>query len=149
MNWDYDQIMISTDPKDVDFNHVYNFLKDAYWCEGIPRELVRKAIDNSLSFSILHPDGFIGFARLVTDHATFAYLADVYVEEKYRGQGFGHLLIKSVNNWLETHSIRTALLLTRDAQSLYNSHGWVYFQDIKRIMRYKERKHDFYSSFND
>lgn len=140
-------VHISTDPADIDLDILHSYLVNAYWCEGIPRDIMERSVNNSVPFSVLLPDdSFIGFARLVTDHSTFAYLCDVIIDERYRGQGMGHLLVKKVNEWMDEHQIRTALLLTRDAQGLYAAHDWMYFPDANRVMRYGERNQNFYQT---
>ena len=137
-------VHISTDPDDIDLDMLHSLLVNAYWCEGIPRDVMEKSVRNSVPFSVMHNGDFVGFARLVTDHSTFAYLCDVIIEEDHRGQGLGHQLVRTVNEWMEEHQIRTALLLTRDAQELYAAHDWVHFPDSSRVMRYRDRITDFY-----
>ena len=110
---------ISTDSGRVDVEAVHAYLTRSYWAEGISRELVAKAIANSLCFSLFDRGAQIGFARVVTDRATFAYLCDVYVLEGYRGQGLGKELVEEVMRHPELAGVRRFVLVTRDAQRLY------------------------------
>jgi GNAT superfamily N-acetyltransferase len=89
--------VVSTDPARLDIDRVHRFLTRAYWSEGIPKATVERAIANSLSFGLFTSAGEqIGFARVVTDRATYAYLADVYVEEAHRGKALGKFLVSTV-----------------------------------------------------
>jgi GNAT superfamily N-acetyltransferase len=140
-------VEISTDPMRIDRDAVFDYLHNrAYWCKGIPFEILMTALDNSLPFSVFFKKQFCGFARLVTDGSTFAYLCDVFILEEFRGKGLGKILAKTVSEWIVSRNIRTALLLTRDAQALYTPFGWMYFDDITRIMRYGPRNNEFYQS---
>jgi ribosomal protein S18 acetylase RimI-like enzyme len=110
---------ISTDTGRVDVEAVHAYLSRSYWAEGIPREIVARAIANSLCFSLFDHGVQIGFARVVTDRATFAYLCDVYVLEAYRGQGLGKRLVEAATTHPELAGVRRFVLVTRDAQGLY------------------------------
>jgi len=107
---------------DVDAIHAY--LSRAYWCVGIPRATVERALRHSLCFGIYDGDTQIGLARVVTDHATFAYLCDVYVLESHRGRGLGKWLIECVMEQTSTLGLRRFNLATRDAHALYAQHGF-------------------------
>lgn len=135
---------VSTDPGRVDMEKVFLYLhNEAYWCKGIPRDIVEKSIKYSIPFSIISPqDEFAGFARVVTDFATFAYLADVYVERNHRGRGLGKFLVESTMKCSALANVRTWLLLTIDAQGLYEQYGWTYFEDPSRVMRYRSKPYD-------
>ena len=110
---------ISTDSARVDVDAVHAYLARSYWAEGIPREVVAEAIANSLCFSLFDRGAQIGFARVVTDRATFAYLCDVYVLEDHRRRGLAKRLVEEVTRHPELASVRRFVLVTRDAQSLY------------------------------
>ena len=84
---------ISTNPKRLDLGAIHGFLTRSFWAEGIPKTLVARSIRNSLCFGLFHDRAQIGFARVITDRATFAYLCDVYVLEEYRAKGMGQWLI--------------------------------------------------------
>ena len=111
---------LSTDPNLLDVSLIHKFLSEqSYWAPGIPREIVERAIKNSLCFGLFHDSQQIGFARFVTDRATFAYLADVFVVEAYRGQGLGKWMIERVLQHPDLQGLRRILLGTRDAHGLY------------------------------
>ena len=118
------EFLISSDPEDVDLEAVHAFLTRAYWSEGIPIELVARAIAGSIPFSLFRGEEQIGFARVITDRATYAYLADVYVLEEYRGQGLGHWLIERVMQHPDLQGLRRFGLVTRDAHDLYKPFGF-------------------------
>jgi len=119
MTVDGEEFEISTDAARVDVDAVHAYLARSYWAGGIPREVVAKAIANSLCCSLFDRGAQIGFARAVTDRATFAYLCDVYVLEAYRRRGLGKRLVEAVTNHPELAGVRRFVLVTRDAQALY------------------------------
>ena len=108
----------------IDLDAVHAFLSRSFWAEGIPKELVARAAANSLCFSLFDLSAQVGFARVVTDRATFAYLCDVYVLESHRGRGLGKWLIESVMAHPDVQGLRRFLLVTRDAHGLYARHGF-------------------------
>lgn len=108
----------------VDLDAVHAFLVTSYWAEGISRDLVSRAIDGSLPFSLFRADRQIGFARAITDRATYAYVADVYVLPEYRGQGLGHWLMATMLAHPDLQGLRRLGLVTRDAHSLYAAFGF-------------------------
>jgi GNAT superfamily N-acetyltransferase len=112
-------------PEDIDAIAAHAFLMRAYWCEGIPLETVRRAIENSVCIA-LHADGQgqVGFARVVTDRATFAYLCDVYVLEDHRGRGLADWMVQSLLAHPDLQGLRRFMLFTRDAHPLYARHGF-------------------------
>ncbi len=115
---------VSSEHTDVDFEAVYQFLTNCYWSEGIGRDLLARAIANSIPFSLWHLDDQVGFARVVTDRATYAYLADVYVLEGYRRQGLGQWLMEVVVRHPDLQGLRRFELSTRDAHRLYGKVGF-------------------------
>lgn len=115
---------ITTDPSPIDLQAVHAYLAGAYWSEEVPQDIVARAIESSLCFSLLDGDRQIGFARVVTDRATFAYLCDVYVLEEYRGKGLGKWLIGEVMSHPDLQGLRRFILLTRDAHGLYSQFGF-------------------------
>jgi GNAT superfamily N-acetyltransferase len=133
-----DEFVISTDEERIDLDIVHGFLRESYWAQGIPREVVARAIKNSLCFGVYSDGKQIGFARVVSDFATYAYIGDVFVMESYRGQGLGKWLMECIvgHPWLQ--GLRRWTLLTRDAHGLYNQFG---FDPLKKPDRYMER-HD-------
>ena len=118
------EFRISSDPRDVDLDAIHAFLSRSYWAEGIPREILVKAIAGSIPFSLLEGKRQIGFARVITDRATYAYLADVYVLEDYRGRGLGRWLIEVVMSHPDLQGLRRLGLVTRDAHKLYEPFGF-------------------------
>jgi predicted N-acetyltransferase YhbS len=131
-------IEISTDPTRIDLDAVHAYLTHAYWCEGISKDLVAKAIAGSLCFALLDGNRQIGFARVVTDRATFAYLCDVYVLEEYKGQGLGKRLMQNVQSHPDLQGLRRFVLVTRDAHSLYKQFN---FEPLKNPDLYMEIHH--------
>jgi GNAT superfamily N-acetyltransferase len=110
---------ISTDPARVDLDAVRASLTRSYWAEGISKAIVAKAIAGSLCFSLFDGASQVGFARVVTDRATFAYRCDVYVLEQHRGQGLGKWLVEELMSHPELAGVRRFVLVTKDAQRLY------------------------------
>ena len=111
--------------KDIDAAAAHAFLTTAYWCEGIPLATVERAIANSLCIA-LHADGQgqVGFARVVTDRATFAYLCDVYMLEAHRRQGLADWMVQSLLAHPDLQGLRRFMLFTRDAHPFYARHGF-------------------------
>lgn len=124
MPWERPPYQISDDPADVDLDVVHRFLAASYWASGIPRETVARSLRHSMPFSLLENRRQIGFARVVTDRATFAYLADVFVLEEERGRGLGLWLVRTVLEHPELQGLRRWLLATRDAHALYRKLGF-------------------------
>lgn len=120
---------ISTDKTDLDFEVIYGFISKSYWASGIPRQTLETAISNSFCFGVYDSHDYqIGFARLITDKATFAYLADVFIVESHRGKGLSKWLVESIVSHPELQGLRRMVLATRDAHGLYAQYG---FQPIK------------------
>ena len=119
-----DSFTITTDPRRIDLDALHAYLHRSYWALGIPRATVERAIQNSLCFVLLEGNRQIGFARVVSDRATFAYLCDVYVLEEQRGKGLGKWLIEQLLSHPELQGLRNFLLRTRDAHGLYANFGW-------------------------
>jgi len=122
---------ISTDPSKMDIDFIYDFISNSYWSKGIPKALLEKAITNSFCFGIFRKenDHQVGFARLITDYATYAYLADVFVNEDFQGKGLGQLLIKTIVEHPDLSAIRSFNLYTADAHSLYEKFGFRKVED--------------------
>ena len=116
---------ISTDAARLDLDALHAALRRMYWCEGIPRELLAKAIENSINFGVYTATNeLVAFARIITDRATFAYLGDVYVLENHRGRGLSKRLMEAVTAHPELQGLRRFLLVTRDAHGLYEQFGF-------------------------
>jgi len=128
---------IDTDPTRLDIALIHHFLAEcSHWARGIPLDTVRRAIGHSLVFGIYRERAQIGFARLVTDQATFAYLADVFVVPEERNAGLGRWLIESILTHPPLQGLRRWLLVTKDAKSLYLSCG---FAELYPHISYLER----------
>lgn len=125
---------ITTDPAAVDLDAVHAYLSRSYWSEGIPRELVARAIAGSIPFSVFEGDRQVGFARVITDRATFAYLADVYILEPYQGRGLGTWLVETIMAHPELQGLRRWSLVTRDAHALYAPVGFTPLAAPERYM---------------
>jgi GNAT superfamily N-acetyltransferase len=117
---------IATDNSKLDINLIHQFLcEESYWAKGIPKNIVEKSISNSLCFGLFYKDAQVGFARLVTDKATFAYLADVFIINEHRGNGLGKWLMKTIHEHPELQNLRRWILTTKDAHGLYEQLGWI------------------------
>ncbi|UYB50811.1 GNAT family N-acetyltransferase [Xanthomonas sp. AM6] len=119
-------LRISTDKQELDLPLIHRFLSEqAYWCLGIPLDTVRRAIAGSLCFGgYVDGAGQVAFARAITDGATFAYLADVFVLDAYRGRGYGKQLVAAIMAHPQLQGLRRFMLATSDAHALYAQHGF-------------------------
>jgi GNAT superfamily N-acetyltransferase len=129
------EYVVSADPAKMDLAAIHAYLSRAYWCEGIPRATLDRAVANSLCFAVLHGTAQVGFARVVTDSATFAYLCDVYILEAHRGRGLSKLLMECVIAHPQLQGLRRFSLATRDTHGLYRQFG---FHDLADPTRYLE-----------
>jgi GNAT superfamily N-acetyltransferase len=127
--------IFSDDKNKIDVATVHHYLStQSYWAQNIPLETVRKSIDNSLCFGIYKDTQQIGFARWITDKSTFAYLADVYVEEIYRGQGLSKKLMSLMLFHKDLQGLRRYMLGTVDAHGLYAQFGFKPIDHPERLM---------------
>jgi GNAT superfamily N-acetyltransferase len=130
------EFLISTDPARLDLDVVHGFLTNCYWAKGIPREVVARSIEHSLCFGVYEDTGTqVGFARVVSDFATVAYLGDVFVLESHRGRGLSKWLMQCVMEHPALRNLRRWILLTRDAHGLYSQFG---FTPVTAPERYME-----------
>ena len=130
---------LSFDPTELDIELIHAFLSGAYWAQGIPRDVVEQAIKGSFCVGAYAPDedGMdeqIGFARVVTDRATFAYLADVFVLPAHRGKGVAKAMVEGLQEHEALLGLRRWMLVTLDMQPLYSKLGWNAPQHPERIM---------------
>ena len=125
---------ITCDPTRLDIGAIHAFLSQSYWSAGIPRAVVERAIANSLCFGVFLGNQQVGFARVVTDRATFAYLADVYILPEHRGKGLSRRLMEQVTKHPDLQGLRRMLLATRDAHALYAKFGFKPLAVPERIM---------------
>ena len=134
------QYVVSSDTRHVDRDLVWRFLHDeSYWAAGVPRDVMDRAIDGSICFSVFEGEPARGapqvaFARVVTDRATFAWLCDVFVLEGHRGRGAGKALLDAVMSYPDMQGLRNVLLATRDAHALYAKYGFVRLAEPERWM---------------
>jgi GNAT superfamily N-acetyltransferase len=132
-----DAYAISDDRTRVDDDRVTQFIGSSYWAKGIPREVMVRALDNSLVFGVYHAhQGQVGIARVITDRATFAYVCDVFIAPDHRGAGLGKWLVETIAAHPDLQGLRRWSLLTADAHSLYEKIG---FRRIEAAERYMER----------
>jgi GNAT superfamily N-acetyltransferase len=125
-------IEVTTDRSRFDLDVIHGFLTKSYWAQGISRDVVARAIDHSLCFAGFDGEAQVGFARVITDRATFAYVSDVFVLESHRGRGVGKILMAAIVSHPELQGLRRWTLFTRDAHGLYRQYGF-------REARYPER----------
>ena len=125
---------ITTDPDALDLSVIHGYLARSYWAEGIPRETVERAIASSLCFGVYHGPLQVGFARVISDRVTFAYLCDVFILEDYQGRGLGRWLMEVILAHPELQGLRRWMLATRDAHWLYRQYGFTALSAPERIM---------------
>ena len=128
MEWSRGAFSISTDPGRLDRELIHRFLSTSYWAPKVPRAIVDRSIDNSMPFGLYEGAAQVGFARVITDRATFAYLADVFVLDSHRGRGLALWLMETIRAHPELQGLRRWTLFTRDAHPLYRKVG---FKDIE------------------
>lgn len=130
-----DQYTISTDNELLDIEMIHQFLKQAYWSREIPKEILQRAIKNSLCFGVYDEKKQIGFARVISDFSTFGYLADVFMIETYRGKNLAKWLMQTIFSHPDLQGLRCWSLRTRDAHGLYKQFG---FTPLKKPENYME-----------
>lgn len=128
------EFTISTDPARIDFAVVFGFLSQTYWAKNRPKAAFEKALRNSFCFGVYHGVDQVGFARAITDYATFAYLADVFILEPFRGRGLGLWLVNTMLMHPELKAMRRWALVTQDAHGLYARCGFVPASHPEHIM---------------
>ena len=142
--WHKGDYRISTDNNLLDLAIIHGFLTTSYWSEGIPFNIVKRSIDHSLNFGLYKGNQQIGFARVITDYATFAYIGDVFILEPYRGRGLSKWLMEVVAEHPELQGLRQWILFTRDAHGLYQKTGFTRAENAERLM--VKRNPDVYRS---
>jgi GNAT superfamily N-acetyltransferase len=147
MEWTKDDFSISTDKQKLAVDKIHSFLSKSYWAENIPLDVVQRSINGSLCFGVYRQEKQIGFARVITDEATFAYLCDVYIEEAYRGKGLAKWLMETILAYPTLQGLRRFMLATRDAHGLYKQVGFGELTFTNRWMQihwpdvYKQQNH--------
>jgi GNAT superfamily N-acetyltransferase len=131
-----DPFLVSTDPARLDLDAIHGFLTNCYWAKGIPRDVVARSIEHALCFGVYDGRGAqVGFARVISDFATIAYIGDVFVLDTLRGRGLGRWLMDCITKHPELQGLRRWILTTRDAHGLYSRIG---FTPVKFPERYME-----------
>ena len=126
--------VVSTDKKRIDLDVVHGFLTECYWARGIPREVVARCIENSLCFGVHGEGRQVGFGRVISDYATYAYIGDVFVLESYRGRGLGKWLMECVMRHPGLQGLRRWSLVTADAHGLYSQLGFTALKAPEKSM---------------
>ena len=126
---------IDTDPDRLDIDYIQQQLAQSYWAEGVPRPVVERSIRGSLCFGMYDQQRQMGFARVITDKATFGYLADVFIDPAYRGRGLSKWLMQTIMSHPDLQGFRRFMLATRDAHGLYKSFGFEPLNNPERWMQ--------------
>ena len=130
--------LISTDKSRLDLKVVHNYLSNSYWAKGRTLKTSRLTIKNSLCFGLYYKNSQIGYARVITDYATFAYLADVFILEEFRGRKLSVWLMKVIMKYGELKSVKRWSLATRDAHKLYEKFGFTTLKEPDKMMEFKK-----------
>jgi len=133
------EIVITTDPSRLDLDVIHAFLTTSYWAKGVPRETVARSIEHSLCFGAFEGARQVGFARVISDRATFAYICDVFALESARGHGVGKSLMAAIMSHPELQGLRRWTLFTRDAHGLYQQFGFGAPANPERLMEVVNR----------
>ena len=128
------EYQIRSDKSSMDINAIHSYLSRSYWAKNVPKTIVNKAIQNSLCFGVFYHTTQVGFARLITDSATFAYLADVYILEEHRGKGLSKKLLEAIIKHPELQGLRRMMLATADAHTLYEKFGFKSLASPQKLM---------------
>ena len=128
------EFLVSTDPARLDLDMIHGFLTNCYWAKGIPREVVARSIEHSLCFGVYDSSAQVGFARVISDFATIAYVGDVFVLDTHRGRGLGKWLMESITRHSALQNLRRWILTTRDAHGLYSQVGFTPVKSPERFM---------------
>ena len=132
-------ISVTCDPERFDLDTIHGFLVESYWASGIPREVVERSVRHSICFAAFDGRRQVGFARVISDRATYAYVADVFVLPSHRGQGISKRLMAAITSHPELQNLRLWTLFTRDAHELYRQYGFTEARYADRLM---ERRAD-------
>ena len=145
MQINQDDYVISTDKSKLDLSLIHSFLStQAYWSLNIPFAIVKRSVENSLCFGVYQGDRQVGFARIITDYATIAYLGDVFILPEHRGKGLSKRLVGEIMTHPDLQGLRRWMLLTSDAHGLYRQYGWTSIANPDRYMEIA--KPDIYKS---
>lgn len=136
LRWQRDGYAIDTDPARLDLAIAHAFIAATYWARGIPFDTFRRSVEGALCFGVYHGEALVGFARVISDGATIAYLGDVYIDPPHRGQGLSKWLMDCIVGHPGLQGLRRWILLTGDAHGLYRQYG---FTDIAAPALWMER----------
>lgn len=144
MQWRHEAFTVSDERERLDLAVIHGYLERSYWAGNVPRDIVARSIEHSLCFGLYaegadNASGQIGFARVVTDRATTAYLADVFVLEPWRGRGLSKFLMRCIRSHPDLQGLRRWMLATADAHGLYRQFGFVPLSDPERLMEIVDR----------
>lgn len=135
MRWNHpDGFVADDDAARVDLDVIHGFLSTSYWSPGVPREVLARSVANSLNLGVYLEDAQVGYARAVTDRATFAWIADVFVLPDYRGHGLGRFVVSTLLEHPELKGLRRVMLATADAHELYQSYGFAQLANPDRYL---------------
>ncbi len=134
MEWSAGEYRLSDDPARMDLEAIHELLRGTYWAKDRPRHVTEQAVRGSLCLGLFRGGRQVGFARAVTDYATFAWIADVIVHPEHRGRGLGTWLVKTLIDHPRLQ-VRSQYLATEDAHALYERHGFSRFETMKRQPR--------------
>jgi GNAT superfamily N-acetyltransferase len=140
IEWTRGPLTISTDRRRLDRDRIHEFLMGSYWAPGISRDVVDRSIEGAMCFGLYDGDVQVGFARIISDRATFAYIADVFVLDSHRGRGLGVWLMEAIRAHPELQGLRRWILMTRDAHGLYEKFGFRRIADPDRCMEILDRE---------
>lgn len=130
------EYLISTDKSKLDISVIHGFLaNESYWAQNIPVSVVERSLAGSLCFGVYHQDKQVGFARLITDCTTFAYLADVFIAQEYRGKGLSKFLMRTIIAHPDLQGLRRWMLVTSDAHELYRQFGFTEVPNPEKMMQ--------------
>lgn len=136
-----EEISVSTDKSKLDIPLIHKYIsEDSYWAKGIPVEIVKRSIENSMCFGVYKGEKQVGFARIMSDKATFAYLADVFILPEHRKQGLSKKLMAEIVAHPDLQGLRKMLLATADAHGLYRQFG---FNELEKPGNFMEKKFQF------
>ena len=134
VNWNQGVFSISDEPERLQLEVIVRYLARAYWSNQRPRDVIEKSLRHSLCFGVYENQTQIGFARVISDHATFAYLADVFILDSHQGHGLGKWLVQTILEHPNLQGLRRWMLATRDAHGLYAQFGFAALENPDRYM---------------
>jgi GNAT superfamily N-acetyltransferase len=138
--WRHEEFTVTDERDRLDLAVIHGYLLRSYWAADVPFEIVRRSVENSLCFGVFTGERQIGFARVITDRATFAYLADVFVLEDWRGRGVSKFLVRCIREHPELQNLRRWMLATADAHGLYRRFGFSELREPQRLMEIVDRE---------